>query len=151
MITKLTLSPKHLPARISASLLNFLLLFSLHSQSPLIDLKKGLVAHYTFSSNFLDLSGNGWKLSTNGSVRLGMDRFGKNGDALQFDDDISSAALDVNVSDKSFTLAAWFFKSAESRGFGGFYQNDVDAAGQSLRVILDFFSPLLTPKPIAVR
>ena len=74
--------------------------------ADMVDLSAGLIAHYPFSGNAQDNSGNENHLKVNGAV-LTEDRFGMTDSAYSFDgkDDFLFADLDDRKGD--FTLSLW--------------------------------------------
>jgi len=81
---------------------------------------QGLVAHYSFENNVLDLSGNGNHGVNNGAIFVD----GKSGKALKFDGNDYATLVGSNVlmpDPKSWTISAWFKPGSitSSTGSGG--------------------------------
>ena len=74
--------------------------------SDMIDLDAGLVAHYPFSGNAEDQSGNNNHLTVNGAV-LSTDRFGMNESAYFFDGKDDFLFTDIDDRKGDFSLSLW--------------------------------------------
>jgi FtsZ-binding cell division protein ZapB len=74
--------------------------------SDMVDLKAGLVAHYPFSGNAQDQSGNNHHLTVNGAV-LSTDRFGMDESSYLFDGKDDFLFTDIDDRKGDFSLSLW--------------------------------------------
>ena len=74
--------------------------------SDMVDLSAGLVAHYPFSGNANDQSGNQHHLEVNGAI-LAKDRFGMNESAYSFDGKDDFLITDIEDRKGDFSLSLW--------------------------------------------
>lgn len=73
------------------------------------DITTGLEAHYPFSTNALDASGNNYHGTVNGAV-LVRDRFDQQNEAYLFDGENDNITIGENIDDfDDFTVSAWVY------------------------------------------